>query len=257
MNINEKQTPVSPNLLWDLYPELYDRNDQVNGYKVRISEFSKIINESVESALYGKIKYPSTPTRSKSKAKIGLNTICKSIKDINLIGNGGISSGFLINTLIDRLNIKNKDVERYSKEIIFEYFKASKSISKKNWDIPKSAFYCTNQYIGSFLILFESIFNYIIDKKEIAKEDDIKYAQVLFMKYLRPAQNFIDKMTEKELYDFKIGKLGGGGPKGIFSELINVIGEVYNDFEEDRRKNKEQEETFDNIFNSLIENGEK
>ena len=104
--------------------------------------------------------------------------------------------------------------------------------------------------------MFESIFNYIIDKKEIAKEDDIKNAQVLFMKYLRPAQNFIDKMTEKELYDFKIGKLGGGGPKGIFSELINVIGEVYNDFEEDRRKNKEQEETFDNIFNSLIENGE-
>ena len=35
------QKPVSKNLLWDLYPELYDEDDVDFGWKVQLSNFAK------------------------------------------------------------------------------------------------------------------------------------------------------------------------------------------------------------------------
>ena len=81
IDINEKQTKVSPSLLWDLYPSILDPNEDV---KPRISLLVKLLNENSESSLNGLIKYDSA-SYSKKEPKLTLESVCTAIKSEKVI----------------------------------------------------------------------------------------------------------------------------------------------------------------------------
>jgi DNA sulfur modification protein DndB len=76
ININEKQTKVSPSLLWDLYPSILDPSENI---KPRISLLVKQLNEDEESAWSGIIKYDSA-SYSKKQPKLTLESVCTALK---------------------------------------------------------------------------------------------------------------------------------------------------------------------------------
>lgn len=256
VDVNEKQKPVSKNLLWDLYPEIYTK-EHPDYFKVIISKFSKKINTKNESdALYHNIKYPSCPYGSKSKAKINLNNLCNTILTLNFIGDQH-GEGYFHNTFKRKFDIKNNEVflEKFY-DCFSIFFNTSKEISK-NWD---NNFYGTDQYLASFLRIFNSILEHVINtSKELKKVDDLSENNLkkIFKKYLSPAQSFIDAMKSEEIKNFKKSNLGEGGPKGIWKVLILKINEVESSFEEEYVKNINTNEKFEQYFSKLKEGNEK
>lgn len=254
VSINEKQTPVSADLIWDLYPELYTVNDKLEGYKVKISKLVKKLNNDKKSVFYHKIKYPSAPYGSKSASNINLNSFCNTLKSLNLIGDGKIE-GKLILKLGHDLKVNSGKINTSIYKVIGSFFKASEKLSQSKWD---NKFYLTNQYISSFTILFDSIFEHLISvSNELKTAKDLEKCETLFSKYLKPAQEYIDEKSEIEISEFKKGKLGAGGPIGIFYELIGKINQVYPNFEKNLVETKIELSRFEELFEEIEPAGDE
>ena len=252
VSINEKQTPVSNNLLWDLYPELFTKTHE-DYYKVKISELVKRLNNDENSKFYFKIKYPSAPYGSKS-GPIDLNTICNSIKSNKLYYSSGMTEGELHGLFKVILSIPHDKTDEAIFKAIKLFFETSHEISKDNWG---NKFYMTNQYVSSFLKLFKSIIKHLVHEiKKIKTAEDLDQAKVHFKKYLEPAQNYIDQMDQEEMRKFKKGSYGAGGPKGMWLELIKKINKIDEKFEKSEVENKSISEQLEEIFNILRDSGE-
>ena len=254
VSINEKQTPVSKNLLWDLYPELFPKNHE-EYYKVQVSNLAKALNNDKESKLYFKVRYPSAPYGSKS-GPIDLNTICNSILAEKLYynkdGEGDMHAFFKKDLKIS----DKKTVDNLILQTIKIFFDSSHDLSKKKWD---NNFYMTNQYVTSFLKLFRSILRHVISVKKLVKnKDDLKETKLtqVFKKYLKPAQDHIDKMDEEQMREFKKASYGAGGPKGMWELMISKINKEYIEFEAETVANEASSKELGDIMKRLEETGE-
>ena len=136
VNINEKQTPVSKNLLWDLYPEIYSESDVKEYYKVKFQNFVKRLTSEKKLILYYKLRYPSAPHGSKS-GPIDLNAICNSINKSQIYYNSGIISGTFSNWLSEKFEIADNKIDKKLINIFSDFFNTSKEISSDNWSDPK------------------------------------------------------------------------------------------------------------------------
>ena len=255
VSINEKQTPVSKNLLWDLYPELFQKTHE-DYFKVKISQLAKKLNNDKTSKLYFKIRYPSAPYGSKS-GPIDLNTICNSIKSNQLYygkGSEGMVEGFLHGLFKATLGIEPAQADEQIFNTIKIFFESSHEISKRNWD---NKFYMTNQYVSSFLMLLKSIIKHVITTKKIVKnKNDLEGIKGIFTKYLKPAQEYIDEMKIEEMRLFKKGSYGAGGPKGMWLELIKKINKTDIEFEAKEVRSAENTKELEEIMNRLNDTGE-
>jgi len=255
VSINEKQTPVSKNLLWDLYPELF-QNTHEDYFKVKISKLAKKLNNDKTSRLYFKIRYPSAPYGSKS-GPVDLNTICNSITSNQLYygkGREGMVEGVLHGLFKATLGIEPAQADELIFNTIKTFFESSHEISKKNWD---NKFYMTNQYVSSFLMLLKSITKHVITVKMTVKnKSDLEGIKGSFIKYLKPAQEHIDEMDAEEMRLFKKGSYGAGGPKGMWLELIKKINKIDNVFEAQEVANEEDTKKLEDILNMLRHQGE-
>tara|TARA_A100001388_G_scaffold246533_1_gene205595 strand:+ start:1905 stop:4223 length:2319 start_codon:yes stop_codon:yes gene_type:complete len=255
VSINEKQTPVSKNLLWDLYPELFKTTHE-DYFKVKISELVKKLNNDQTSRLYFKIRYPSAPYGSKS-GPIDLNTICNSITSNQLYygkASEGMVEGVLHGLFKANLEIDPDQVDECISNTIKTFFESSYEISKTNWD---NKFYMTNQYVTSYLMLLKSITKHVITKKNIIKnKNDLDNIKECFIKYLKPAQKYIDEMDNEEMRLFKKGSYGAGGPKGMWLQMIKKINKKYNEFEAKEVENEEDTKHLEDVLERLRNDGE-
>ena len=255
VSINEKQTPVSKNLLWDLYPELFQKTHE-DHFKVKISNLVKKLNNDINSRLYFKIRYPSAPYGSKS-GPIDLNTICSSIMSNQLYYgkvSGGMVEGVLHGLFKATIGIAPAQVDEVIFNTIKIFFESSYEVSKTNWD---NKFYMTNQYVTSFLMLLKSITKHAITEIKIVKnKNDLDNIKECFIKYLKPAQKYIDEMNPEEMRLFKKGSYGAGGPKGMWLELIKKINKIDTKFEAEEVSNSENTKLLEEIMNRLNDTGE-
>jgi len=257
VTINEEQKPVSKNLIWDLYPELYSEDDLQNGYKVQLSNFCKKLNEEDKSfALYRLIKYPSSPRSKSGRKSINLNAICTTLLNSGLAYKKPTKTnipGKLVVSLIEKYDVKENKIEEIMLDLVKTFFNTSKEISflKNKWE---NKFYKTDLYIGSYLLLLKSIFIHITENTKELKE--LKDLSRLFKMYLSPAQKYIDNMDPEKIKEFKGGNLGGGGPKGVWEDLIIQINSKYPDFEKDQIKNRKVRNEFAGYLKELEESGE-
>jgi DGQHR domain-containing protein len=86
VDINQEQKPVSPNLLWDLYPDIYYGAKDDECQKLRaISLIVKRLNSESDSPLYKHIYIPSVPRESKRVTNLTMASTCEGLRENRLI----------------------------------------------------------------------------------------------------------------------------------------------------------------------------
>lgn len=81
VEINGKQTPVPKNLLWELYPDIYKKDDP-DYYKAMISSAAE---DQVKEHLMGRVRH----TTLHSEGEITFQTLCKEVERLKLVKKKG------------------------------------------------------------------------------------------------------------------------------------------------------------------------
>lgn len=155
VEINEKQTPVESNLLWDLYSDIYENSEDVDQIRdLTISNVVKRLNES-NLALKGHIYVPSVSKRS-ARTNITMTTICENIKKNKLVSEKMLG--------VTRLGQSEK--EEFIAERIGAFFSAISSLYPDDWEKGEKGFTRSNNGIAALLLVFRQIIKYFNDREE-------------------------------------------------------------------------------------------
>jgi DGQHR domain-containing protein len=242
VNINEKQTKVSSSLMWDLSSEILDPSD----LKFKISTIVKQLNEDPNSPFYGLVEYDSSPILSKTKNKLTLESICTSIKSLNIFGD--------LDLIFKQLKV-NDDKDYSKKNIINLFFGIIKESNIEHWEREDKTLNLirSNQGIGSLFILLRKFLEYIDENyKKDLKEDYFKTYENVFKELLTPVNVFFSQIDTKEKVKEK-KRIGEGGKVEMFKEYCKLISKKNSNF----YLEENEKEKFDLILEDLIKNNEK
>ncbi len=212
IDINEKQTKVSPSLLWDLYPTILGKDD----IRYRISTLVKSLNESEESSLYGLIKYDSASFSNK-EPKLTLESVCTAIKSEKVIED--------IESTMSLLRIPNKN-DTISFSLLSLWFQVIQENAKDHWNRRDKTLNLlrSNQGYGALLKIFSAIITELHknDILESIRNDDYKKVKEEFKDYIIPILKAVNELTTKEeIKNWK--RIGEGGKQQLFVDFVRLI----------------------------------
>jgi DGQHR domain-containing protein len=154
VNINSEQKPVPKSLIYDLFGEIEDNeNHSIN----RANDIAEELNENLESAYYGAVKFPGKP---RGVGIVDLSAIVNSLKK-HLERNG-------IFATYNLTNLQNQ------KLVILNYFEAIKHYYDKEniWDDKsKNPFLSNAGFIGAIDHLVSKLLPKCAEKKSFTVED--------------------------------------------------------------------------------------
>lgn len=203
VDINEKQTAVPRNLLWDLYSDIYrDSKNPKQLKRFYIAETAKIMQK--EGPLSGHIDIASNP--STKKIKYTLSTICTTIEKYapwKLISDP----------------YKGKNIQNNIARIINCYFGVLKELWGNNWKDSKDNIFLTNNGFGVFFMVFGGIIKDIEHKEnsKLLKKHYSKRLKEEFMNYLSPA---IKYLKNDKNFQNSIRKDSGRGSQSLNAAII-------------------------------------
>jgi len=212
IDINEKQTKVSPSLLWDLYPTILDKDD----IKFRISTLVKRLNENKDSSLQGLIKYDSASFSNKSP-KLTLESVCTAIKSEKVIED--IESTMLL------LRIPNKN-DSIAFSLLSLWFQVIQENAKEHWNRSDKTLNLlrSNQGYGALLKVFSAVIKEL-HKKDILESiriDDYKKVKDEFKSYISLILDAVNELkTKEEIKNWK--RIGEGGKQQLFIDFVRLI----------------------------------
>lgn len=214
VEINEKQTPVPKNLLWDLYSDIYlDTEDPKLKIKYQIAETAKLMES--DGPLSSLIDIPSVI--KDRPVKLSLTTICSTLEKYSPWD-----------------HLKHRDdskTPQNASRIINIYFEALKSLWPEDWKKGKKGVILTNNAFGIFIMLFDGIANHIgyrrrVDLFGAQKGNELK--KELMNKYLKP---IIEWLKANEDWQTDIRKAGGRGKQSdIAGDLETKLQEHIPDY---------------------------
>ncbi len=222
VDVNEKQTAVDKNLIWDLYPEILDSSD----VKHKVSKLAKKLNEE-DTPLKNTIKYPSAPKQS---VPIKMNSLCKLFIKLKLFTAGSASTNLLLTKT--KLNPdKIEDVAKYYSA----YFKALKELvddSKKLlWnDKDVKNYVLHNMNVQAIISLCQSLTKYIVDKEAKTHPETIDDLQKHFKIYLNPLINYLNTIDVETMKKWRQGSKGESGWENLEKKYEEAIRASYPDF---------------------------
>ncbi len=167
VEINVNQKSINSNLLWDIYPDIYEGSDDPKQLSLRaISLIAKKLNNEKKSPFYNRIRIPSIRISQKDTnyTNLTLTNICDSISNNELItDNGG---------LLFRENYESSI--NFAFGIVKQFFDYVSNKLKEDWERGEEGLIRTN--IGSS-ILFIILGQFIkwLDYKEISYNDSEKF----------------------------------------------------------------------------------
>jgi len=206
VEINEKQKKVPPDLLWDLYSDIYhDSDDDKQKYLYQIIETAKKIEES--GPLHGFIDILSIP--KERPIKLSLTNVCVTMQNYSPWDH------------LKDITDESKTPERVSR-IINTYFEALKSMWHEDWKKGNDGLLLTNNGFSVFMMIFNDIIKHIAYKQEEhflrpSKKEEFK--ELLKKKYLTPVIEFLK--NHKKLQE-EIRSLAGRGPQSDSAGLLDV-----------------------------------
>jgi DNA sulfur modification protein DndB len=235
IDINEKQTKVSPSLLWDLYPSILDPAEDI---KPRISLLVKSLNENKESSLQGIIKYDSA-SYSKKEPKLTLESVCSAIKSEKIVED--------IDSTMFLLRIPNiRDSITFS--LVSLWFKVIQEKASEHWNRKEKTLNLlrSNQGFGALIKVFSEVIKEL-HKKDILESirvDNYNKVRIEFESYIVPIVEAVKKLkTKEEIKNWK--RIGEGGKRQLFIDFIRLIRESKPYFCENIIKNTEDPEIID------------
>ena len=213
ININEKQTKVSPSLLWDLYPSIIDPKDDI---KPRISLLVKSLNEKSESSLFGIIKYDSA-SYSNKHPKLTLESVCTALKNEKILED--------MDSTLHLLRIPNiNDSTTFS--LISLWFHTIQDNAQEQWNRKDKTLNLlrSNQGFGSLIKVFSEVIKEL-HKNDILnciKNDDFETIKDQFTEYILPILQTVNQLsTKEEIKNWK--RIGEGGKRQLFIDFIRLI----------------------------------
>lgn len=216
VDINEKQKKVPPDLLWDLYSDIYrDSSDEKQKFLYEITETAKKMEGS--GPLKGCIDIPSIPAYRRP-AKLTLTTVCSTLQKYS-----------------PWKHLKHPTDETKTPEnaarIINSYFEVLKSLWPEDWAKRNKGVLLTNNGFGVFMMIFHDIVNHIVykQKESLLKNSKTKeFKELLRETYLTPVIEFL-KTDEKIQKDIR-SKTGRGPQSENAAYLDLKIQEFITDF---------------------------
>ncbi|MDP2637650.1 MAG: DGQHR domain-containing protein [Candidatus Levybacteria bacterium] len=152
VDINKEQKPVSADLLWDLYADLYADSTDIKQQELRaISIISKKLNSDKNSPLYQLIELPSQSKDVQKKAHLSLTRVCIAINETKLIREDE-------DLLFD---------ERYDKttetayEVIKEYFNTISKSYLEDWEKGEKGLLCSGVGIRMLINILRQLLKYL------------------------------------------------------------------------------------------------
>lgn len=234
VTINKEQKTVEPNLLWDLYGDIYeDATDDDEQMFYTISKIIKNLNHRGKSPFYDKIYIPSINER---KDRITMATFANALKRSYhkkyLIKKGG---------LLYRGTWKK--TEGFATVRIETFFNIIKSMLKEDWEKGEKGFTCSNNGVAVLIRILPEVIGYInykypgiIDKTNLSEfENKVR-------RLIKPLIDYLKDIGEKGRDDLRKQTSQEGMREKIADELMYKIKKYYREFapsllpEEDQAK---------------------
>ena len=152
VDINKEQTPVTSNLLWDLYPDIYYGVEEDEYQILRaISLVVKQLNLQSDSPLHKHIYIPSVPREPKGVTNLTIASMCEGLRENRLINR---EEGLLC-----RENYE--DTVNFASKIIKAYFEVIAKLFPEDWEKRNKGLLRTNIGTRIFLVILRQLIRYL------------------------------------------------------------------------------------------------
>ena len=191
VEINKEQKAVGPNLLWDLYPDIYHDSDKPEHQLLRtISLIVKKLNIDSDSPLCGHISIPSVPSKGRKITNLTMATVCDALRESDLIRAG---EGLLYNTDYD-ITVE------FAAERLKAYFDVIAKTFPEDWEKGDQGLLRTNIGIRIFVILLGQLLRYLdyIGREKVFRKRDLEEFKEEVKKVLSPALSKLRDMSDQE-----------------------------------------------------------
>lgn len=179
VEVNKEQKAVSPNLLWDLYPDIYhDSEDEGHQLLRTISLIVKKLNSDSDSPLRDHISIPSAPSKGRKITNLTMATVCDALKESNLIKAEG---GLLYDTDCD-------STVEFAAERLKAYFDVTARAFPEDWERGDEGLLRTNIGIRIVTIVFKQLLMYfqLFGQEQVYRRKDLASFKEETQKYLSP-----------------------------------------------------------------------
>jgi len=167
VDINKEQTPVTSNLLWDLYPDIY-RGGEEEEYQIlsTISLVVKKLNSQSDSPLHKHIYIPSVPKEPKGVTNLTMASICEGLRENRLMNR---EEGLLY-------RVNYEDTVDFAAEIIKAYFEVIANSFPQDWEKGNKGLLRTNIGVRIFLVILRQLIRYLKYQglENVYKKHDLK-----------------------------------------------------------------------------------
>jgi DGQHR domain-containing protein len=193
VEINREQKAVGPNLLWDLYTDIYhDSKEPGQELLKTISQVVKRLNHDRDSALCGYISIPSAiPSKS---ANLTMATLCDALMESGLVA----EKGSLFHS--DYASTVGFAVQRLKAffDVIAKAFPA-------DWAAGDAGLLRTNIGVRIFIVLLRQLHMYLAFKGQgqLYQAQNLTPYRTALLKYLSPALERLQDMSPEERSDIR------------------------------------------------------
>lgn len=212
VDINKNQKQIQPELLWDLYEDLYsESNDDREKELYLISKITKELNRDCNSPFYRSIAIPKDET-SLSSANISMYAICEKIQDERLISK---NEGIL------RVESDEKTII-FAKERIATFFSIFKKRFPKEWEMGENHYFKTNAAIAVFMGILRDLLNCNLERPKAI--ENLKRFEQETEKIMQPLLEYFKYDVDDKVISNYRGA-GGAGQKSrqVRAEFIKII----------------------------------
>lgn len=196
VHINEKQTKVPSDLMWDLYSDIYvNSTDERQRLLYQITETAKAMANSGPLSDY--IDVPSKPVRSTTK--LSFTTVCSTIQQYAPWNH------------LKHPSDNNKTPENASR-IVNSYYEVLKSLWPEDWNKGKKGSLLTNNGFGVLIMLLHDIISHMVYQQKqsyLIASNKNKFEDFIKTTYITPLIEYL-KTDEKLQNEIRISNSRGG-----------------------------------------------
>lgn len=204
IEINEKQTRVPKELLWDLYSDIY-RESSDPKQKRQFSVAETVKRMQVKGPLSYHIEIPSIPAKKQPFLKH--TTVCSSIEKL---------SGW---ELLVHPSEPEKTPDNAAR-ILNAYYEVLKELWPEDWVKEKDQVLLSNNGFAVFMLVLQDILKFLVfkERKKLLREINMQsFSNILREKFLSPIIVALksDVELQKEIISFT-----GGGPQNLHATFL-------------------------------------
>jgi len=191
VEINKEQKAVSPNLLWDLYPDIYhDATDNELQHLRAISLVVRKLNSDSDSPLRDHVSIPSVPSKGRGITNLTMATLCEALQESKLLD------------AKDRL-LYNEDYDStvdFAVKRVKAYFDMIAQSFPQDWGKGNQGLLRTNIGIRILVIILRQVLRYLgfLGKDQVYKGQDLGRFKEEVQRLLSPALTKLAEMSDEQ-----------------------------------------------------------